>query len=109
MRFEKICIKRRGQEDLIDGHWLKGQLIEFKDIEANIQPLKGTEVLQLAEGDRKKRTRKMFTPSFEIETNDIIEHENIKYEVQVLEVWKGIKLNYSKCVLVKLEDQGAEI
>lgn len=109
MKLEKIDIKRRAQDYLLEGHWIKSDLTEFNNIDANVQPLKGTEILQLSEGDRKKRTRLLFTPSFEIKTNDIVMHDDTKYEVQALEVWKGIKLTYSKCLLVKLDDQNESI
>lgn len=106
---DTFIILRREQKPPKDGHWVKGDLTTIENLKGNIQPLSGYEVLQMPEGDRTKRIRKLFSPDARILPDDIIVFEDFKYEVQSLSDWKGENLTHVSCKLVALENQDEEI
>ena len=70
---------------------------------ANIQPLKGNEILQLPEGDRERENMKCYIP-FEIKVNDeVIRSDGRKYEVQESENWNvfGMLQHYKARIMLK--------
>ncbi len=56
----------------------KREFISFSE-EGSIQPLTGTEKLQLPEGDRSRNIKKVFT-EFQLLTDDVIIHKDQSFE-----------------------------
>ena len=76
LEFESVKVSRRatGSYDQDTGYYTQGELTEFT-IDASVQPASGREIEQLAEGDRIRNPKMMFTKT-KIELNDYIEYDS---------------------------------
>lgn len=54
-----IVVLRQGEGAWVDGHWVNGVETPL-DIEANVQPMRGHELLTLPEADRTKESIKVY-------------------------------------------------
>ncbi|MCK5601783.1 phage head closure protein [Candidatus Pacearchaeota archaeon] len=101
---ETITIKR-STDSFVKGRSVKGTTTTFTK-KANIQPLKGNEILQLPEGDREQENMKCFLP-FELQVNDeVIRSDGREYEVQESENWNVFgKLQHFKARIMLKERQ----
>lgn len=82
---ETITVKR-STGSFVKGRSVKGTPTIFTE-RANIQPLKGNEILQLPEGDRERENMKCFI-AFKLQGDDeVIRADGRKYEVQESENW----------------------
>ena len=71
LRNEAITITRYGAVTYAKGRPIAGAATTFTGY-ANIQPLNGEELLQLAEGDRQKNSIKLYTDTIVLKNNDIL-------------------------------------
>ena len=109
IKFEEITLTRRAEgvynEDT--GYYEEGSLTT-ETINANVQPLTGKEIEQLAEADRTKQHKKIFT-EYAIQDNDIIIYKNIKYEVQSVEDWSSYCTNHYSAIARMLDNQNESV
>ena len=101
---ETITVKR-STDSFVKGRSVKGTPTTFTK-KANIQPLKGNEILQLPEGDRERENMKCYLP-FKLQGNDeVIRADGRKYEVQESENWNVFgKLQHFKARIMLKERQ----
>jgi hypothetical protein len=77
----------------------------FFEIRGNAQPLNGKELLQLAEGDRKRQNLKLYTTTGLL-PNDLVTIDSGKpFEVQNEENWtRQNRLNHYKLRIMRLDE-----
>lgn len=67
-------------------------------IKGNIQPLTGSEILRLEEGDRTRDQFNLWTKS-KLMKHDIVIYESRKYQVEIVEEWQS----YNKARIVRMD------
>lgn len=85
---ETITIKREGAGgDYVDGYYVAGPISSTTE-RANIQPLGGSDLIQLAESDRLREPVRMYT-AIELIENDLITRslDGRIYEIQKKGNW----------------------
>ncbi|MEW5804288.1 MAG: hypothetical protein AB1847_19505, partial [bacterium] len=80
MNSEKILVTRKIPGSYVNGHFVEGK-DRYYTVKADIQPLSGKEILQLAEADRIRESLKIFT-TFELEFGDTVKRGQKNYEIQ---------------------------
>lgn len=92
---ETIKVKREGAGgSYIDGHYVAGPDTNTT-IKANVQPMGGSELLQLPESDRLREPLRFYS-TIELQENDLVERvlDGREYEIQRLGNWavfRGLK------------------
>ena len=101
---ETITINRTAHS-YVKGRPVEGGTTVYTE-KANIQPLKGNEILQLPEGDRERENMKCYL-QFELQVNDeVVRSDGRKYEVQESENWNVFgKLQHFKARIMLKERQ----
>ncbi len=104
---ETIKVKREGS----GGTYVKGHRVSAPDttttIKANVQPLGGSELLQLPESDRLREPLRFYT-TIELQENDLIERvlNGREYEIQRLGNWTVFRgLKYYKAIGLLIDAQ----
>ncbi len=101
---EQITVTRRAQGSYVSGRHVPGSDQDF-EAAANIQPLNGAELLQLAEGDRQREVNKIYT-AFALANSDVVTRaDGIRYEVQAVEDWTAFHQPHFKARLMRMEEQ----
>jgi len=100
---ETITLKRRAAGSYVNGHFVPGAE-SSSSIEASVQPLTGSEILQLPEADRKKEVWKVFSES-EILANDTITKSSKNYEVRSVRDFSVHSISHYEAVMVLIEGQ----
>jgi hypothetical protein len=91
INYEKITIKRREVGKYINGFFVKGEETSFTAY-ASIQPLTGSEMQQLPEGDKLKDWQRIYCKT-EILNNDVVETASgIEYEIRRIEGWRHLSM-----------------
>ena len=76
-----------------------------KTIKANIQPLKGNEILALPEGERERENNWCYT-DFQLVVNDEVTRLDKKFTVKTVENWSVFgSLQHFKCRLISKDVQ----
>lgn len=109
LRTTTINISRRAAGSIgSDGHTTEGAQSIFSNVAVDVQPIKGNEVLQLPEGDRKKENIWIFS-STQLLVDDMVTYKTIKYEVQTSEDWTDFKISYYRARATKVDDQNESL
>ncbi len=103
LTLESITLTRKAAGTYINGHYVDGAGTS-STIEANVQPLTGKEILQLAEADRNRESLKAFSTS-EIRVNDIITRSSKTYEVQKVADFSVQSIPHYEAVMLLIEGQ----
>ena len=101
---ETIAINR-SSSSFVKGRPVEGATTTSTE-RANVQPLKGNEILQLPEGDRERENLKCFTPFKLLLNDEVIRPDGRKYEVQESETWSVFgRLEHYKARIMLKESQ----
>jgi len=103
MNNETLTLNRYASGTYVNGHFVQGSLTQ-DTIEANIQPLTGEQILQLAEADRKKEGWNFFTED-EIRVNDIIVRNSKNYEVNPVYPYQDQPIPHYEGIMLLVEGQ----
>lgn len=87
----KLPIERATPGQWIGGRWVEGEAVEV-EIEANVQPLKFHEILQMPEGDRTKEWIKIYSAE-ELYTSQ----EGADGRQADIILWEGKKFKVMQC------------
>jgi hypothetical protein len=98
MDLEEVCIKRKAIGKYVNGRYVAGKESAF-EIEANVQPLTGNEILQVPEGERQAENLWMYSETH-IKADDVVERGGNEYMVKAAQQWIG---RYTKSRLVKID------
>lgn len=101
LRTEKIKVKRilnDGEYDS-DGYPKKPRF-EIREIEGNVQPVTGKELLEVPEGDRERQIFNVFSKE-KLNPNDIVIRNNIEYEVRLNEDWNQGRAAHNFARIIK--------
>lgn len=90
-----IQVRRYGEGSWVDGYFVNGVETTL-DIEANVQPLRGHELLTLPEADRTKESIKVYC----VETLNTVEEVGQKKADIV--IWEGKKFQAIKTMTYKM-------
>ena len=104
MKISTVQVNRRAIGTWANGHFVKGALTQTDNVECNIQPLSGNELLQVPESDR-TREQKWFTSEFEPKLNDVLVWNTFKYEVQMVEDFSEYCTDHWRARIAKLDNQ----
>jgi len=102
----KFCVIRfvDGQYNPETGLPKKRRKKEFR-VKGAVQPLTGREILQMPEGDRKKRHLNVWT-FFELKHQDVVEFKGELYEPKIIEEWDDLNCGpYFKARIVLRDAQ----
>lgn len=105
-----IVVLRQGEGAWIDGYWVNGAEIPL-DIEANVQPMRGHELLTLPEADRTKESIKVYC----VETlktveevgqtkADVIVWDNKRFQAIKTMTYKMGVLDHTKTICYRLPE-----
>jgi len=100
---ETITITRKAAGSYVNGLYVDGAET-VTSIAANVQPLSGSQILQLAEADRKRESWAIFTES-EIRVNDLVTRGGKTYEVQRVEDFRNQPVPHYEGIMLLLEGQ----
>jgi hypothetical protein len=101
---EAITVRRTAPGTYVAGRYVPGSA-QNVTVTANIQPLNGKELLQLAEGDRQRQALKVYT-AFALENGDeVARADGNRFEVQAVEDWTVFAQPHYKARLVRIEEQ----
>lgn len=104
---ETIGIKKEGPGgDYVGGHYVAGPDINTT-AKANIQPLGGSDLIQLAESDRLKEPLRFYT-EIELQENDLVTRalNGRQYEIQKLGNWSVFgRLKHFKAIGLLVDAQ----
>ena len=105
LKVEPFIVKRNSGGGYVNGRWVPGADTALIG-RGNIQPLSGSELMQLPEGDREKDVQKIYT-ELELLNGDklIRDKTGIAYEVQAVKDYTAFKQPHYKARLVRLEEQ----
>ncbi|HUU40705.1 MAG TPA: hypothetical protein VMW42_07185 [Desulfatiglandales bacterium] len=103
LTLESVTLTRKAAGSYVNGHYVDGA-VASSTIEANVQPLTGKEILQLAEADRNRESLKAFSTS-EIRVNDIITRSSKTYEVQKVADYAVQSIPHYEAVMLLIEGQ----
>lgn len=103
LTLESITLTRKAAGSYVGGHYVDGTGTSSM-IEANVQPLPGKEILQLAEADRTRESLKAFSTS-EIRVNDIITRSSKDYEVQKVADYTVQSIPHYEAIMLLIEGQ----
>ncbi len=101
---ETLCVQREQQPLLVDGKFIKRDLISFY-IQCNVQPLSGLDLLQVPEGDRHLEMYWVFSNeiSKDIFLNDRVIRRGISYQVQKVETWGKPPNGYQRFRMTRMD------
>lgn len=101
---ETLCVFRNGAVLLVDGKPVDRDVIMF-DIQCNVQPLTGLDLLQVPEGDRHLEQYWVFANerSQAIELNDRVVRSGISYQVQKVETWGRPPNGYQRFRMTRID------
>jgi len=103
LRNETLTITRKAAGTYENGHYVDGTETVIS-IMANVQPLSGSQILQLAEADREKESWAILTES-EIRVNDIAARGGKTYEVQRVEDFNNQPIPHYEGIMLLIEGQ----
>jgi hypothetical protein len=95
----------------VDGYWVKDDTPEIITVQANIQPMKYHEVMQMPEADRTSKWCKIFTRSM-IRTKkegedgwdaDRFEYQDDQFEIRAVKNWDTGHLDHYVGMAVRVE------
>lgn len=90
-----ITILRALPGTWVNGRWVAGSVVNV-EIEANVQPMRGHELVVLPESDRTKESIKVYC----VETLQTV--EEVKQEEADIVVWNGKKFRATKTMTYKM-------
>jgi len=100
---ETITVTRRAAGSYVDGRWVQGAATDHAAA-GNIQPLSGTELQQLPEGDRNRGPLKIYT-GFAFENGDVVTlASGVTFEVQAVSDWTAFGQPHYKAQLMRIEE-----
>lgn len=105
-----IVVLRQGEGAWVDGYWVNGTET-YLDIEANVQPMRGHELLTLPESDRTKESIKVYC----VETlktveevgqtkADVIVWDNKRFQAIKTMTYKMGVLDHTKTICYRLPE-----
>lgn len=104
----KIVVERHSPGSFVKGRWVEGD-VEYIDIEANVQPLKGFELQVLPESDRTKDSIKVYSAEtiktveeVDEKNADIVVWENKKYRAVRRMTYSMGVLDHTKTICIRL-------
>lgn len=103
LRNETLTITRKATGSYVNGHYVEGAGTN-NSIQANVQPLSGSQILQLPEADRQKESWAVLTES-EIRVNDIVTRNSKTYEVQRVEDYNNQPNPHYEGIMLLIEGQ----
>lgn len=103
LKNETITITRKSTGSYENGHYVEGAGTN-SSIQANVQPLSGSQILQLPEADRKKESLSILTES-EVRINDIVTRGGKTYEVQRVEDFNNQPIPHYEGIMLLIEGQ----
>ena len=93
------AVTRKATGSYPNGVYAEGPTTNF-NITGNCQPVSGDEILQIAEGDRKKQILKLYS-STELRKNDVVTVDNKPFEANPVEDWtRQGRLQHYKIILI---------
>lgn len=90
-----ITIIRASEGAWVNGYWVPG-LTEEIEVDANVQPLKGSELLALPESDRTKESIKVYS----VETLKTVD-EHSQEEADIV-IWNGKKFKAARTMTYQM-------
>jgi hypothetical protein len=100
---EAITVTRTAAGSYVSGRFVAGTSQDHP-ARGNIQPLTGLELLQLAEGDRQREVKKIYT-AFALANGDVVTRaDGTRFEVQAVEDWTAFHQPHYKARLVRIEE-----
>lgn len=101
---ETLQVIREGQVELVDGKPVKRKVTTFQ-LKANVQPMRGLELLLVPEGDRYKETYWLYTPELAqaLQITDRIVRQGVNFIVQKVETWGAPPNGYQKALIVRID------
>lgn len=101
---EKVQVDRDGKVITVDGKPVKVQPVKFP-LTCNIQPLMGSELLMVPEGDRYKETYWLYTneTTQALLVSDRVVWQGVNYEVQKVETWGKAPNGYQRAMMVRID------
>lgn len=89
-----LTIYRRSLGEYVNGRWVEGSTVEV-EVQVNIQPLKGYEILQLPESERTRVWWKLYSANLlrtakeNSHDADEFEWKGDRYKIMKLDDWQG--------------------
>lgn len=102
LKTENITVTRYATGSYVNGEYVKGSPVEHRKISCSIQPLSDQELQNLIEGDRIKRSKKLYT-KFDMMIGDIVTYNSITFKViSVANNDKSLYTNNNKIIMIEL-------
>ncbi len=101
---EPITVTRTAAGSYVSGRWIAGDPTNY-DAAGNIQPLSGTDLQKLPEGDREHAQLKIYT-AFALQNGDVVTRASgLRFEAQAVSDWTAFSLPHFKAILMRIEEQ----
>lgn len=101
---ETLKVYRDGPVRQVQGKPVKGDPTCYQ-IQCNVQPLDGRDLLIVPEGDRFKEMYWVYTNEVDnpVFVNDRVVRNNLNFQVQKVETWGSPPNGYQRCLICRID------
>lgn len=99
---DDITVQTQSQNTYAKARLVKSD-VSYRTIKASIQPMKGSDLNKLPEGETSDRKLVLYSPSKLNDANDSIIYEGYLFKIIHSEHWKGLHLSHYKYIISETE------